>query len=88
MQNHELTIYFVVILLVNSITLLITVYAAIRKPTWSYRLIGLAALGAFIGALAQVIHLHFILFATLSTFSVVLMLSIRLFIDRRKHYLD
>jgi len=44
---------FGIVLMANLVTLLITVVAAIKYPSWSYRLIGIVALGAFLYALHQ-----------------------------------
>jgi hypothetical protein len=41
------------ILAANFLTLVLTIIAAIKFPSWSYQLIGLVALGAFLFALYQ-----------------------------------
>jgi hypothetical protein len=46
---------FVVILLANSLTLVITIAAAIKRPILSYMLIGAVALCATLFALQQVV---------------------------------
>jgi hypothetical protein len=61
---------FPVILAANFVTFLATVIAAIRFPTWSYRLIGVVALCAFLLALHQFVtgqyHPAALLFTALS----------------------
>jgi hypothetical protein len=60
----------IVILGTNFATLVITVIAAIKVPAWSYRLIGLVALCAFLFALHQFMtrqyHPGALLFSALS----------------------
>jgi len=41
------------ILAANFLALILTIIAAIKFPSWSYKLIGLVALGAFLFALYQ-----------------------------------
>jgi len=43
----------ILILAANFLTLVLTIIAAIKFPSWSYKLIGLVALGAFLSALYQ-----------------------------------
>jgi hypothetical protein len=43
----------ILILAANLLTLVLTIIAAIKSPSWSYQLIGLVALGAFLLALYQ-----------------------------------
>jgi hypothetical protein len=61
---------FPVILGANIVTLIVTVIAAIKFPSWSYRLIGLVALCPFLFALDQYVtgqyHPGVLLFSALS----------------------
>ena len=45
---------FVLILLMNTVAMLLSIAAAVRMPSWSYKLTGVVAVGAFIFALHQV----------------------------------
>ena len=53
--RRSMTTVFVVILLANSLTLVITIVAAIKRPRLSYMLIGAVALCASFFALQQVV---------------------------------
>ena len=61
---------FPIILAANFLTLIVTVIAAIKFPSWSYRLIGLVALCGFLFALHQFVtgqyHSGVLLFSALS----------------------
>jgi hypothetical protein len=74
----------VVILAANLLTLVLTIIAAIKVPSWSYQLIGLVALGAFLFALYQfqagIYHpVTLILTALLNG-----LMTMRLLVNRRK----
>lgn len=53
MSTDKHTTLFLVILLANSATLLLIVIAAIKFPSWSYRLIGIVSLAAFLLSVHQ-----------------------------------
>jgi hypothetical protein len=62
---------FLLILVANSVTLLITVIAAVRFPSWSYRFLGIVSLVAALFALHQVVtgryHPATLIFSALSS---------------------
>jgi hypothetical protein len=65
---------FVIILLANSLTLVITIVAAIKRPILSYMLIGVVALCATLFALRQVLTGHGNPFTLLFTALLIIMI--------------
>jgi hypothetical protein len=66
---------FVVILLANSLTLVITIVAAIRRPILSYKLIAVVALCATLFALHPVVTGHGNPFALMFTALLIVMIA-------------
>ena len=79
-QTYHLTL-FRVILLANAVTMIIIIIAAIKRPTWRYRVIGVVAVCAFIAALHQVLTAQFTLTALALTALVVLLIAIRVLLN-------
>lgn len=72
---RSITIVFVVILLANSLTLVITIVAAIKRPTLSYMLIGAVSLCATLFALHQVVTVQGNPFALMFTSLLIVMIA-------------
>ena len=70
-----MTSLFVVILLANSLTLVITIVAAIKRPILSFMLIGLVALCATLFALHQVVTAQGNPFALMFTALLIVMIA-------------
>lgn len=66
---------FVVILLANSLTLVTTIAAAIKRPILRYKLIGGVALGATLFALHQIVTGQGNPFALMSTALLIVMIA-------------
>jgi hypothetical protein len=79
-QSHHLTLFWVT-LLTNAVTMIVTIIAASRRPTWGYRVIGVVAVCAFIAALHQVITAEFTLPALLLTGLLVLVIIVRVMLN-------
>lgn len=74
-QSHHLTLFWVT-LLTNAVTMIVTIIAAIRRPTWGYRVIGMVAVCAFIAALHQVLMAQFTLPALVLNSLLVIVIMI------------
>ena len=72
---------FPVILAANFMTLIMTVVAAIKHPTWSYRLIGLAALCTFVFALHQFLTGQYQRIALLLSALSVVLITVRVLVN-------
>ncbi len=72
---------FPLILASNFITLVITIIAAIKFRSWSYRLIGLAALAAFLFALCQFQTENYHPATLVFTAIVVWLIAVRVFVN-------
>ena len=65
-----------VTLLANALTMIIVIIAAIRQPTWRYRVLGLVAVCAFIATLHQVVTARFTFAASLLTTLLVIFITV------------
>jgi len=74
---------FWVILIANTMTLLITITSAIRKPTWSYRVIAVLGISAFTLALHQLVTGRLNPLTLLFTALLVLILWFRVMMNSR-----
>ncbi len=79
-QSYSATLFWVT-LLANAATMIVVIIAAIRRPTWNYRLIGVVAVCAFVAALHQVATAQFTLPALLLTTVLVLSIIIRVMLN-------
>ena len=75
-QSEHLTLFWAT-LLANAATMIIVIVAAIRRPIWRYRLIGLVSVCAFIAALHQVVRARFTFPALLLTILLVILITLR-----------
>jgi hypothetical protein len=73
--RRTMMIIFVIILLVNSLTLVITIVAAIKRPILSYMLIGVVALCATLFARHQVVTVQGNPFALMFTALLIVMIA-------------
>jgi hypothetical protein len=71
-----------VILLADTMTMVITIAAAIKRPILSYRVIGVVAICAFIAALHQVVTAQFTPLSSLVTALLVLLIIIRAILNK------
>jgi predicted ferric reductase len=72
---------FPIILAANFMTLVMTVIAAIKYPTWSYRLIGLVALCTFLFALHQFLTGQYQGLALLLSALSVFLITVRVLVN-------
>jgi hypothetical protein len=63
-------------LIANGLTMIIVIIAAIRRPTWRYRVLGLVALCAFMATLHQVVTARFTVTALLLTTLLVIFITV------------
>jgi hypothetical protein len=73
--TDHLTLFWLT-LLANAASMIIVIGAAIRRPIWRYRIIGLIAICAFIAALHQVLSAQFTLPALALTILLVIAITV------------